>query len=146
MSNTIEFQEKKEQKLKVPKMFYYGTGKRKTAIAKVWLFPGKGNIQINQQTLLQYFKTDLRVDISKSPLIKLNLADKYDAVISTLGGGLVAQVDAVKLGFARALLTLNEGFKPELKHFGFLTRDPREKERKKYGNKRARKGKQYRKR
>ena len=62
MSNTIEFQEKKEQKLKVPKMFYYGTGKRKTAIAKVWLFPGKGNIQINQQTLLQYFKTDLRID------------------------------------------------------------------------------------
>ena len=133
-------------RIKIAKEHYYGTGKRKTSIAKVWLFQGHGNIIINDEPILEYIKRDVLKNYIISPLEKLNLMNKYDIVISTLGGGLSGQAGACRLGIARALLELNPDIKAELKKFGFLTRDSRIKERKKYGRKRARKGFQYRKR
>lgn len=133
-------------RIKIPKENYYGTGKRKTSIAKVWLFKGNGTFIINEKPLDDYLKRKVLKDFILSPLAKLNLLNAYNAVITTLGGGTVGQIGACQLGIARALLVINPDFKSELKKFGFLTRDSRIKERKKYGFKRARKGFQYRKR
>jgi small subunit ribosomal protein S9 len=132
--------------MKVPKVNYYGTGKRKTSIAKVWLFEGTGNILINDMPVLEYIKRDVLKDYILRPLEALSALNKYNVVIKTLGGGLTGQAGACQLGIARALLAMNESLRAELKKFGFLTRDSRIKERKKYGCKRARKGFQYRKR
>jgi len=134
------------QILKVPTTYTYGTGRRKSAIAKVWLFKGTGEVQVNGMTAMGFFKHELLVQTAVKPLATLGLTDKYDLKMSTVGGGIVGQADACLLGVARALLQLNEAFKPALKENGFLTRDPRVKERKKYGRKRARKGYQFRKR
>lgn len=131
---------------KVAKVHTYGTGKRKSAIAKVWLFEGSGNVVVNNLSVSDYFQSPILIDTAVKPLELLALRKKYDAKISVQGGGKVGQADACKLGFARAILELNETFREKLREHGFLSRDPRIKERKKYGRKRARKGFQFRKR
>jgi len=132
--------------LKVPVKFTYGTGKRKSAIAKVWLFAGSGQMQVNNLSSEDYFQSPLLIENASKPLEALALAGKYDAKVKVQGGGKVGQAEACKLGVARALLELNETFREKLREFGFLSRDPRVKERKKYGRKKARKGFQFRKR
>ncbi len=132
--------------IKVPKENYYGTGKRKTAIAKVWLFPGTGKVEVNGLSPVVFFGTELLATMMFAPFKHMGLLGKYDCKIATLGGGIVGQVGACRLGIARALLVMNETFRKALRDGNFLTRDPRVKERKKYGRKRARKGFQYRKR
>jgi len=136
----------KKLSLKVPKDFFYGTGRRKTAIAKAWLFKGNGSISVKNKDLNSYFKSPILVQTVLKPLQKLGLEGKYSAKISPLGGGLVGQADAAQLAITNAILNMNSEFRKSLKEEGLLTRDPREKERKKYGRKKARKGFQYRKR
>jgi small subunit ribosomal protein S9 len=144
---TVKTVAKKEAlKIKVPKENYYGTGKRKTSIAKVWLFPGTGQVEVNGMTPVAFFGTELLATMMFAPFKHMGLLGKYDCKISTLGGGIVGQVGACRLGISRALLVMNETFRKALRDGNFLTRDPRVKERKKYGRKRARKGFQYRKR
>jgi len=137
---------KETLKIKVPKENYYGTGKRKTSIAKVWLFPGTGQVEVNGMTPVAFFGTELLATMMFAPFKHMGLSGKYDCKITTLGGGIVGQVGACRLGISRALLVMNETFRKALRDGDFLTRDPRVKERKKYGRKRARKGFQYRKR
>ena len=132
--------------LKVAKESFYGTGKRKCAIAKVWLFKGTGKIVVNKTDAKDYFNLESMVKNIKKPLDKLNITNKYDCFIRTLGGGKSGQQDAIILGISRALVEMNSEFRPSLKEEGFLSRDSRIKERKKYGRKRARKGYQFRKR
>lgn len=141
-----EATKKESNKLKVASQFYYGTGKRKSAISKVWLFEGKGEFTINGKDLLEHFGSQLLVDKVKAPLSKVGLLGKYSCVIKTLGGGIVGQSGAAVLGVSRAILQLNPEFRKTLKDESMLTRDPRVKERKKYGRKKARKGYQFRKR
>jgi small subunit ribosomal protein S9 len=136
----------KAVELKVPQGAGYGTGKRKNAIAKVWLFEGSGDFVINKKTPEAHLKSEVLIKTALEPLTLLGLQSKYNIKVSTLGGGLVGQADAIKLGIARALLTLNEAFRDKLKENGLVTRDARVKERKKYGRKKARKGYQFRKR
>ena len=137
---------KKKAGLKVPSVFYYGTGKRKTAIAKVWLFKGTGEVFVNNRKLIDYFCSSTLTFTVLDPLAKLGVGGNYDIKMSVLGGGLIGQADACRHGISRALLKSNEDFKSVLKENGFLTRDARIKERKKYGRKKARKGYQFRKR
>ncbi len=125
---------------------YYGTGKRKSAIAKVWVRPGKGAVEINDKPVEAYLNREILVQLVHKPMRTLKLEGKYDIRISTLGGGIAGQAVAAQLGIARALLQVNEAFRGPLKEAGLLTRDSRIKERKKYGRKKARKGPQYRKR
>jgi len=136
----------KKLSFKVPKDFFYGTGRRKTAIAKAWLFKGNGSIFVKSKDLNSYFKSPILVQTVLKPLQKLGLESKYSVKISPLGGGLVGQADAAQLAITNAILNMNSEFRKSLKEEGLLTRDPREKERKKYGRKKARKGFQYRKR
>ena len=131
---------------KLPSETYYGTGKRKSAIARVWLFKSKEQITINDQTSLEYSGTQILANEILRPLKIVGLEDQYSCKITVLGGGIVGQVGACRLGISRALLVLNPEFRKVLKEQGFLTRDSRVKERKKYGRKRARKGFQFRKR
>ncbi|RAP29789.1 30S ribosomal protein S9 [Candidatus Marinamargulisbacteria bacterium SCGC AG-343-D04] len=135
-----------KKQLKVPSVFYYGTGKRKCAIAKVWLFEGNGNIEVNRMNYIDYFGNKLIADPILNPLNILSLNKKYSVKISLLGGGKAAQIDACILGISRAILELNSQFRDALKSEGYLTRDPRVKERKKYGLRKARKAPQFRKR
>ncbi|NDC83063.1 30S ribosomal protein S9 [bacterium] len=137
---------KPRETLKVPASSVYGTGKRKSSIAKVWLFPGTGIVEINGMSASEYLPTPIEVKQVLRPLETLNLVGKYDLRITVLGGGLMGQAGAAQHGVARALLEVNPEFRKTLKDEGFLTRDPRVKERKKYGRKRARKGFQFRKR
>ena len=137
---------KNETLLKVAPKNYYGTGKRKCAIAKVWLFEGAGTVQLNKLSPEEYFGSSLDANDIIKPLNVLGLASKYDIKISLLGGGKSAQVDACILGISRALLELNASFRDKLKEEGLLTRDARVKERKKYGLRKARKAPQFRKR
>jgi len=138
--------QKKDHILKVANENSYGTGKRKNAIVKTWLFKGSGIISINNQTLKEYFKSDSLVFVVLQPLILLELDKKINIVLKASGGGLVGQADAARHGIARALEEFEASHRKLLKPAGFLTRDPRVKERKKYGRKKARKGYQYRKR
>ncbi len=131
---------------KIPTASFYGTGKRKSAIAKVWIYKGTGKVTINKQPAIEYVKSDLLVSQILKPLKQLSLEGSYDCTITCLGGGLVGQVGACQLGISRALLCVSTEYRKPLKVEGFLTRDPRVKERKKYGRKRARKGYQFRKR
>jgi small subunit ribosomal protein S9 len=131
---------------KIPSGAFYGTGKRKSAIAKVWLFPGKGAFYVNGKDSKDYFTIPQYHGKLTKPFETIGVLAKYDTVISTYGGGISGQADASLLGISRALLELNAEFRKELKEEGHLTRDPRVKERKKYGRKKARKGFQYRKR
>lgn len=125
---------------------YLGTGRRKNAIARVRMQPGDGKIEVNGKDLLGYFRREtLKMDIEQ-PLELTETLGKFDFSISVLGGGLSGQAGAVRLGIARALLIYSEDFRSMLRQGGFVTRDPREKERKKYGLAKARKRYQFSKR
>jgi small subunit ribosomal protein S9 len=127
--------------------YYHGTGRRKTAVARVRLFPnGDGHMIVNGREAEQYFGRDVLLAQAKSPLRLLELASRFNVSVKVIGGGVSGQAGAVRHGVARALLRADETFRPTLRKAGFLTRDPRMKERKKYGLKRARKAPQYTKR
>ncbi|HEY8342380.1 MAG TPA: 30S ribosomal protein S9 [Calditerricola sp.] len=126
---------------------YYGTGRRKESVARVWLVPGDGKVTINKRSLDDYFGglETLKL-IIKQPLMLTNTADKYDVIVNVRGGGVSGQAGAIRHGIARALLKVDPNFRPVLKKAGFLTRDPRMVERKKYGLKKARRAPQFSKR
>ena len=129
------------------KLQFWGTGRRKKAIARVRLIPaGSGNIVINDRTLADYFPQGTLQYIVKQPLVLVEAEAKYDIFVSVIGGGFTGQAGAIRLGIARALLQAEENVRPALKKAGFLTRDPRAKERKKYGLKKARRAPQFSKR
>ncbi|MGI5853135.1 MAG: 30S ribosomal protein S9 [Bacillota bacterium] len=125
---------------------YYGTGRRKCSVAKVRLVPGQGRIQVNGKEIGEYFGRKVLEVIVRQPLEITGTSDKYDVIVSVEGGGVTGQAGAVRHGLARALLLVDETFRPSLKKAGFLTRDPRMKERRKYGLKKARKAPQFSKR
>ena len=124
----------------------YGTGRRKKSIARVYLVPGKGDITINKRSLDEYFGLETLKVIVKQPLVATNTTDKYDVIVNVHGGGYTGQAGAIRHGIPRALLHVDAEFRPVLKKAGFLTRDPRMKERKKYGLKAARRAPQFSKR
>jgi len=125
---------------------YYGTGRRKSAIARVFLRPGSGNFQVNGKGLEVYFVTEQQRVSAKKPLALTELTGSFDVLTTVRGGGGSAQADAVKMGISRALLEFNAELRKQLKSEGLLTRDARQKERKKYGQKGARKLFQFSKR
>ena len=125
---------------------FLATGRRKKSIARVRLYPGKGTITVNGKNIEDYLQRNDLVIVAKQPLTLTNTADKYDVVVNINGGGVSGQAGAICHGIARALVEANETYKAELKAAGFLTRDPRMKERKKYGLKKARKAPQFSKR
>jgi len=125
---------------------YYGTGRRKSAIARVFLRPGSGNFQVNGKGLETYFVTEQQRVSAKRSLALTEMTASFDVVTTVRGGGISAQADAVKMGIARALLEFNAELRKTLKTEGLLTRDARGKERKKYGQKGARKRFQFSKR
>ncbi|MBO4816030.1 MAG: 30S ribosomal protein S9 [Clostridia bacterium] len=131
---------------KADKKYYYGTGRRKDAIARVRLIEGNGKITINGKDLDEYFGLETLKVIVKQPLSVTNSTAKYDVISTVKGGGYTGQAGAIRHGIARALNKANSEFRPALKSNGFLTRDPRMKERKKYGLKKARKAPQFSKR
>ena len=131
---------------KANKKYYYGTGRRKNAIARVRLTEGTGKITVNGNELDKYFGLETLKVIVKQPLTVTNTLAKYDVIATVKGGGYTGQAGAVRHGIARALNEANSEFRPILKSNGFLTRDPRMKERKKYGLKKARKAPQFSKR
>ena len=133
-------------KAKTDKIMFYGTGRRKSSIARVRLVEGNGTITINGKNIDEYLGTDTLKVIVRQPLTATNTVDKYDVICSVQGGGFTGQAGAIRLGVARALLEANSEYRPILKSAGFLTRDPRMKERKKYGLKKARKAPQFSKR
>ena len=128
------------------KVVYYGTGRRKSSIARVRIVEGTGKITVNGKTLDEFFGADTLKVIVKQPLTVTNTLEKYDVIASVNGGGFSGQAGAIRLGVARALNEANAEFRPTLKSNGFLTRDSRAKERKKYGLKKARKAPQFSKR
>ncbi len=129
------------------KDFYYGTGRRKQAVARVRLYPGKGNIEINGKEFENYFDLATLRYIVMQPLNATNTTEKFDIIVNVHGGGIAGQAGAVRHGIARALVEADaDSYKAELKKAGFLTRDSRVKERKKYGLKKARKASQFSKR
>ena len=125
---------------------FQGTGRRKESIARVRLMPGKGNITVNNKTLDEYFGSEILKVVVNQPFSVTNTIGKYDVIVKVTGGGYTGQAGAVRHGIARALNEANSEFRPILKENGFLTRDPRMKERKKYGLKKARKAPQFSKR
>lgn len=132
---------------KVKKVQYLGTGRRKTAIARVRLVPGEGNIVINKRTLEEYFPLDTMKLIVNQPLVATSTSDKFDVFVNVKGGGFTGQAGAIRHGIARALCVADaEAYRAILKKEGYLTRDPRAKERKKYGLHKARKAPQFSKR
>ncbi|MEI7819201.1 MAG: 30S ribosomal protein S9 [bacterium] len=126
--------------------YHYAVGRRKSAVATVRLMAGKGLITVNKQPAAEYFNNDSLVKIMGSPLEQVSKLGQLDAIIRVEGGGKRGQVDAIRLGLARALVVMSEDYRLGLKKAGHLTRDPREKERKKYGLKKARKAPQFSKR
>lgn len=122
---------------------YYGTGRRKRAIARVWLKPGEGKILINGRDHKEYLGRPVLEILVNSPFVALNIEGRYDIWATTRGGGISGQAGALRLGISRALLELDTEFRKPLKVEGFLTRDPRVKESKKYGRKKARRGFQF---
>ena len=129
------------------KIYYYGTGRRKNAIARVRLTEGSGKITINGKDIEEFFGMETLKVIARQPLTVTNTTSKYDVIVKVTGGGFTGQAGAIRHGISRALLEANsEEFRPTLKSNGFLTRDPRMKERKKYGLKKARKAPQFSKR
>ena len=125
---------------------FYGTGRRKNAIARVWILPGTGAVKINNRELDEYFGKKTLEMIVKQPLELTDTLSKFDVMATVKGGGITGQAGAIRHGIARALLKSNEEYKAVLRSEGLLTRDPRVKERKKYGRKRARKRFQFSKR
>lgn len=128
------------------KQTIWATGRRKTAIARVRIAPGTGNITINERTLETYFPRDTARMLVMQPLEVTETAGQYEIIVNVKGGGASAQAEAVRHGISRALVTAAEGFRSALRKAGLLTRDPREVERKKYGRHKARKRPQYSKR
>jgi len=128
------------------KIYYYGTGRRKNAIARVRLTEGSGKITINGKDIEEFFGMETLKVIARQPLTVTNTTSKYDVIVKVTGGGFTGQAGAIRHGIARALNEANIEFRPALKQNGFLTRDPRMKERKKYGLKKARKAPQFSKR
>ena len=125
---------------------YYGTGRRKKSIARVYLVPGKGNVTINKRSMDDYFGLETLKVIVRQPLAATDNIEKFDVIVNVCGGGYTGQAGAIRHGIARALLQVDADFRPVLKKAGFLTRDPRMKERKKYGLKAARRAPQFSKR
>ena len=125
---------------------YYGTGRRKKSIARVYLVPGTGKITINKRDIDDYFGLETLKVIVRQPLATTEMSDKLDVIVNVKGGGYTGQAGAIRHGIARALLTVDNDFRAVLKANGFLTRDPRMKERKKYGLKAARRAPQFSKR
>ena len=133
-------------KAKSEKIVFYGTGRRKSSVARVRLVEGTGKITINGKDIDEYLGMETLKVIVRQPLVATNTISKYDVIVKVTGGGFTGQAGAIRHGIARALLEANGEFRPELKSNGFLTRDPRMKERKKYGMKKARKAPQFSKR
>ena len=133
-------------KAKSVKTAFYGTGRRKKSIARVRLVEGSGVITINGKSIDEYFGTEVLKVIVRQPLTATNTTAKYDVIAKVVGGGFTGQAGAIRHGIARALNEANSEFRPTLKSNGYLTRDPRMKERKKYGLKKARKAPQFSKR
>lgn len=125
---------------------YYGTGRRKSSIARVRLVPGDGQIIVNKRNIDEYFDLETLKLIVKQPLVATETVQSYDVLVNVKGGGFTGQAGAVRHGIARALLKVDLEYRPTLKKAGFLTRDPRMKERKKYGLKGARRAPQFSKR
>ena len=128
------------------KPYFYGTGRRKDSVARVRVYTGTGKITINDRDIDNYFGLETLKLIVRSPLVLLGLEGKYDVVVRVAGGGVSGQAGAIRHGLSRALLVYDENLRGELKKAGFLTRDPRMKERKKYGLKAARRAPQFSKR
>lgn len=125
---------------------FYATGRRKTSTARVILIPGKGDIIVNGKPVKEYFSRPILNMILRQPLELTEMVNKYDIKVNVCGGGISGQAGAVRHGISRALVNSDEKLRPDLKKAGFLTRDSRMKERKKYGRKKARKGFQFSKR
>ena len=124
----------------------YGTGRRKSSVARVYLVPGTGKITINKRDIDEYFGLDTLKVIVRQPLVATETSDKFDVLVNVKGGGYTGQAGAIRHGISRALLTVDGDYRPVLKKAGFLTRDPRMKERKKYGLKAPRRAPQFSKR
>ena len=125
---------------------YLGTGRRKSSVARVYMTPGTGKIMVGEKTLEEYLPQEILRMVVKSPLVETGTEGQYDIFINVYGGGLTGQAGAMRHGISRALLDVGEDFRPVLKKAGFLTRDSRAKERKKYGLRGARRRPQYSKR
>jgi small subunit ribosomal protein S9 len=125
---------------------YYGTGKRKNAIARIYLRPGKGKITVNSRAINDYFPTEILRVMVRQPLLLTDTENKFDIFINVCGGGISGQAGAVRHGVSKALVEYNKELRPRLKKNGFLTRDSRVKERKKYGQRGARARYQFSKR
>ncbi|MCQ2434905.1 MAG: 30S ribosomal protein S9 [Oscillospiraceae bacterium] len=138
MSETVSYQAKLKS--------FYGTGRRKHSVARVRLYPGNGNVTINGRSIDNYFGLETLKLIVRQPLALTETEGQFDIVCTVAGGGVTGQAGAIRHGVARALLQFNAELRPTLKKAGFLTRDPRMKERKKYGLKAARRAPQFSKR
>lgn len=125
---------------------YYGTGRRKSSVARVYLVPGTGKITINKRDIDEYLGLETLKVIVRQPLVATETVEKFDVLVNVRGGGYTGQAGAIRHGIARALLEVDSEYRPVLKKAGFLTRDPRMKERKKYGLHKARKAPQFSKR
>lgn len=126
--------------------FFYGTGRRKRATARVFLTPGKGDIVVNQRTLERFFGRETSQMIVRQPLELTELTDKFNVKVTVKGGGITGQAGAIRHGLTRALMAYDESLRPQLRKAGFVTRDAREVERKKVGLRKARRATQYSKR
>ncbi len=125
---------------------YYGTGRRKSSVARVYLVPGTGKITINKRDIDEYLGLETLKVVVRQPLVATDTLGKFDVLVNVKGGGYTGQAGAIRHGISRALLQVDESYRPTLKAEGFLTRDPRMKERKKYGLKAARRAPQFSKR
>ena len=125
---------------------YYGTGRRKKSVARVYLVPGSGKITINKRDIDEYLGLETLKVVVRQPLVATDTASKFDVIVTVKGGGFTGQAGAIRHGIARALLEADAEYRPILKKEGYLTRDPRMKERKKYGLKGARRAPQFSKR
>ena len=125
---------------------YYGTGRRKSSVARVYLVPGTGKITINKRDIDEYLGLETLKVVVRQPLVATDNTDKFDVIVNVKGGGYTGQAGAIRHGIARALLQVDAEYRPVLKAAGYLTRDPRMKERKKYGLKSARRAPQFSKR
>ena len=130
-------------KAKSEKIVFYGTGRTKSSVARVRLVEGTGKITINGKDIDEYLGLETLKVIVRQPLVATNTISKYDVIVKVTGGGFTGQAGAIRHGISRALLEANGEYRPELKSNGFLTRDPRMKERKKYGLKKARRAPQF---
>ncbi|MCR5784213.1 MAG: 30S ribosomal protein S9 [Eubacterium sp.] len=125
---------------------YYGTGRRKTSVARVYLVPGTGKITINKRDIDEYLGLETLKVTVRQPLVATDTVNKFDVIVNVRGGGYTGQAGAIRHGISRALLNVDNDYRPTLKKAGFLTRDSRMKERKKYGLKAARRAPQFSKR